>query len=142
MQSCDVCVHNQHVLCNRHNACPTFTGTSTSGSTSTNPTPAFPNSNIDDMDDDTISDTDDGWRELQPWDLPENIRQLFLEAGWSEDAIADVARSRGEGDEVPMPWSSDFYGDLAERGPPKAMGMEDGEPVYFDVRVWSDVCVE
>lgn len=35
-----------------------------------------------------------------------------------------------------MPWRSDFYGDLVDTKLPKAMGMVDGEPAYFDVRGW------
>lgn len=69
------------------------------------------------------------WKQLQSFELPESIRQLFAEAGLL-DAMPEG--SAGPGDEVPMPWDSSFYGPLVDDRRPQRLVEVDGEPAYIE----------
>ena len=89
----------------------------------------------DDDDDDEDDEEDfqeefdsDEWKQLQEFELPESIRQLFAEAGVL-DAMPEG--SAGPQEEVPMPWDSTFAnGPLIDARRPQTMEAVDGEPAY------------
>lgn len=87
--------------------------------------------NDDALDEESLIDDfdPDEWKQLQAFELPESIRQLFAEAGVL-DAMPEG--SAGPGDEVPMPWDSDSYGPLVDRRPPQTIEEVDGEPAYVE----------
>lgn len=73
----------------------------------------------------------DTWKQLEEFELPEPIRQLFSETGILDSLPKG---SQGPGEEVPVPWDSGYSsgGPLADDRRPQTMEEVDGEPAYVE----------